>query len=34
MSKILIGIILIMGLGGYWYYTDTQKRMAILVEKE
>ena len=32
MSKILIGIILIMGLGGYWYYTDTQKRMAILVE--
>ena len=32
MSKILIGIILIMGLGGYWYYNDTQKRMAILVE--
>lgn len=32
MSKILIGIILIMGLGGYWYYTDTQKRLAILVE--
>lgn len=32
MSKILIGIILIMGLGGYWYYTDTQKRMAILIE--
>jgi len=21
-----------MGLGGYWYYTDTQKRMAILIE--
>jgi hypothetical protein len=32
MSKFLIGIILIMGLGGYWYYTDTQKRMAILIE--
>lgn len=32
MSKILIGIILMMGLGGYWYYTDTQKRMTILVE--
>jgi chromosome segregation ATPase len=32
MSKILIGIILIMGLGGYLYYNDTQKRMAILIE--
>ena len=32
MSKILIGIIIMMGLSGYWYYTDTQKRMAILVE--
>lgn len=32
MSKFLIGIILIMGLGGYWYYTDTQKRMTILIE--
>ena len=32
MSKFLIGIILIMGGIGYWYYTDTQKRMAILVE--
>lgn len=32
MSKILIGIILIMGLSGYWYYTDTQKRMTILIE--
>jgi chromosome segregation ATPase len=32
MSKILIGIILIMGLGGYLYYKDTQKRMAILIE--
>ena len=32
MTKILIGIILIMGLGGYLYYNDTQKRMAILIE--
>ena len=32
MSKILIGIILMMGLGGYWYYTDTQKRLTILTE--
>jgi hypothetical protein len=32
MSKILIGIILIMGLGGYLYYNNTQKRMAILIE--
>jgi hypothetical protein len=32
MSKILIGIILMMGLAGYWYYTDTQKRMNILIE--
>jgi hypothetical protein len=32
MSKILIGIILMMGVVGYWYYTDTQKRMTILVE--
>jgi hypothetical protein len=32
MSKILIGIILIMGLGGYWYYNDTQERMAILLQ--
>lgn len=32
MSKFLIGIILIMGLGGYWYYNDTQKKMTILIE--
>ena len=32
MSKILIGIILIMGLGGYWYYNDTQERLTILTE--
>lgn len=32
MSKILIGIILIMGLGGYWYYTDSQKKMGRLIE--
>lgn len=32
MSKFLIMIIIAMGGLGYWYYTDTQKRMTILVE--
>jgi uncharacterized protein (UPF0333 family) len=32
MSKFLIMIIVVMGGIGYWYYTDTQKRMTILVE--
>jgi len=32
MSKFLIMIIIAMGGLGYWYYTDTQKRMTILIE--
>jgi predicted nuclease with TOPRIM domain len=32
MSKYLLLVILLMGAAGYWYYTDTQKRMAILQE--
>jgi chromosome segregation ATPase len=32
MSKFLIMIIIVMGGIGYWYYTDTQKRMTVLIE--
>jgi len=32
MSKILIVIIAVMGGIGYWYYTDTQARLAVLQE--
>lgn len=32
MNRILIGVILILSLGGYWYYNTTQKRMTTLVE--
>lgn len=32
MTKVLLGIILMMSIGGYFYYTDTQKKMAILIE--
>ena len=32
LSGILLVVILVMGGIGYWYYTDTQKRMAILQE--
>lgn len=32
MNRILIGVILILSLGGYWYYNNTQKRMTTLVE--
>lgn len=32
MFKIFVPIILVMGAGFYFYYTDTQAKMAILVE--
>jgi cell division protein FtsB len=32
MAKIMIGIIIMMGGIGYWYYTDTQNTIAVLTE--
>jgi len=32
MSKYLVIVIIVMGGLGYWYYTDTQAKMAILIE--
>lgn len=32
LTSILIMVVLVMGAGGYVYYTDTQKRIAILTE--
>ena len=32
LTSILIMVVIVMGAGGYVYYTDTQKRIAILTE--